>query len=220
MGHDVWVDELRDARGDPGRLAAFLAAGVPDDDFEQAGNAVLAVGAADDGLRARLVGQLRARDWRGDAELADDLEGIETGLVALVVDVFMVSEALDESDGAVAMLELSSGSVGPGEILELGDGPDEHDLADSSRRLPVPGEGSGETYRVMRRFAGTVADDGLRHRLAGSLDGGGAFKRFLGTVERVPGEFTRWHRYREDAGLGQARAWLAEHGCRPDPTCL
>ena len=67
----------------------------------------------------------------------------------------------------------------------------------------------------MERFAATITDVALSEWVADALGGAGAFRRFRSALERYPDEFTRWHRYRDDARLGRARAWLAEHGYEP-----
>jgi hypothetical protein len=89
------------------------------------------------------------------------------------------------------------------------------DTDDESRWLPVAGEGSDAAYRDMEQFTTTVTDRDLAGRLTRSIQGRGAFRRFYDTIASDPGEHTRWQRYSDDARIGRARNWLANHGYQP-----
>jgi hypothetical protein len=67
----------------------------------------------------------------------------------------------------------------------------------------------------MERFVATVDSAGLALRLTEAIRGSGAFRRFNAVLSRHDDDNGRWLRFRDDARLGQARAWLAEHGYRP-----
>jgi Uncharacterised protein family (UPF0158) len=67
----------------------------------------------------------------------------------------------------------------------------------------------------MRHFIATVPDPRLARRLSEAIDGRGAFRRFYDTIATAPAEPTRWQRYNDDARLGRARIWLADHGYQP-----
>lgn len=66
----------------------------------------------------------------------------------------------------------------------------------------------------MQRFVASIEQPDLASRLRAALAGSGAFRRFQSELNRHDDEYTRWHRFRDDARLGQARSWLAEHGNR------
>jgi hypothetical protein len=69
----------------------------------------------------------------------------------------------------------------------------------------------------MQQFIATITDPDLAQRLADAIDGRGAFRRFYNVIATDPSEHTRWQRYSDDARLGRARSWLAEHGYQPAP---
>jgi hypothetical protein len=64
----------------------------------------------------------------------------------------------------------------------------------------------------MQRFAATIEQSDLASRLSDALAGSGAFRRFQTELSRHEDEYTRWHRFRDDARLGRARSWLAAQG--------
>ena len=70
---------------------------------------------------------------------------------------------------------------------------------------------SREQYRWMERFVGSVVDDGLRERLAISIDGKGAFRRFKDELLGYPAERERWFSYRADLLHWRIRGWLEEN---------
>ena len=80
MGHDVWLDSLRGATGNPDALGRLLADNLPTDPLQHIGDAVLAElelsGTDLTDAVDRLVDRLRERQWDGDNELADTLEHV------------------------------------------------------------------------------------------------------------------------------------------------
>ena len=163
---------------------------------------------------------MRERSWDGDEALAD---AIDTALgqraatsTPLDVDLDFIGDALTEPAGSVGYLDLHTGFVTTEAMLDSGDLDDNPDLEDRSRWLPVAGEGSDAPYRVMRRFIATVPDPRLAQQLTDAIDGRGAFRRFYDVIATEPGEHTRWQRYTDDARLGRARSWLADHGYQPE----
>jgi hypothetical protein len=70
-------------------------------------------------------------------------------------------------------------------------------------------------YGDMERFIATIESEPLSNRLRQAISGKAPFKTFLATLQRDDDQFTRWHRHRDDARLGRARHWLAEHGYTP-----
>ena len=224
MGHDQWLNDLRTASTDPAHLVALFNNGVPPDGLQHAGTAALTTtltpGMAT--VITRIVGALRQRNWDGDNDLVVALEhsssGEPSGLVPVAVDLGELAEALDESAGSDAYIDLHTGTVWPAELLDIDQGPDDFDADDDTRWLPVTGQGSGPGWQVMERFITTIDDPNLRQRLERAIVGNGAFRRFMNTLERDPDQLTRWHRYRADAELGRARHWLANHGYQPQPS--
>jgi hypothetical protein len=69
----------------------------------------------------------------------------------------------------------------------------------------------------MRRFVATIQQPDISSRLTNALGGPGAFRRFHTELSRHEREYTRWHRFRDDARLGRARAWLADRGYQSNP---
>ena len=108
--------------------------------------------------------------------------------------------------------------VWPGEIIDLDQGPDDLDPDDASRWLFVGGEGSRLAYADIERFIATVEPDALSAKLREAITGKHPFKAFLAVLQRHDEQFTNWHRHRDDARIGRARQWLAEHGFEPTRT--
>ncbi len=226
MGHDVWLESLRRAAGNPDALDRVLAEDLPTDALQQIGDAVLAVsefaGTDLSGVVDRLVEQLRARRWDGDAELVDALDHVAgrgaSPLRPLPVELDDVGDALRQYAGSANYLDLETGTVWLQSMTDVGVDDDlDVDFEDETRWLFLEGEGSHDAYRDLERFIGTVEDDDLASRLTRAIEGRGAFKRFRAVLERDPLEYTRWHRFDTDARLGHARSWLAAHGYEARP---
>jgi hypothetical protein len=221
VGHDVWLESLRRAAGDPDALGRVLAEDLPPDALQHIGDALLGVieFAGTDLIDAvdRLVDRLHERRWDGDTELAAALEHVlgrhALSLRPLSVELAEVGEALGEQAGTENYLDLHTGTVWFHTMTDFGVADDlDVDFSDETRWLFVAGEGSHEAHRDLQRFIGTVQDEGLATRLNDAIEGRGAFRRFRSVLEHHPAEFTRWHRFDADARLGHARSWLADHG--------
>jgi hypothetical protein len=225
VAHDEWRKQLQIAvtQHDAAAIIELLDEQLPDNGLQHAGDAVLCALAAKPGaaepVATRLIGALRARSWDGDNELADAIEAAlgrrPTTLAALAIDLDLFADALTEPPGSVGYLDLQTGFVITETMLDYGDPDEDTDLDDRSRWLPVPGEGSDEPYRDMRHFIATVPDPHLAQRLNDAIQGRGAFRRFYDIIATAPTEHTRWQRYHDDAQLGHARSWLADHGYQP-----
>lgn len=187
--------------------------------LQLAGDGLLAATAQEipgaDALGRTCAEQLRQRGLAGDAELADALEGRGDDLRPLAVD-------LDELTTILGGDPLHGGgriNLGTGEIWHHSpyDDPvgDDEDLDDRERWLWVEAS-SREGWRDMSEFAETVTDPALADRLQEAIHGARAFRRFRATLDAHPDELTRFHRFSEERRRGRARAWLAEHGLRPD----
>lgn len=224
VSHDRWRDELHEARTDTGRLVALLSRGVPTNGLQLAGSALLAAGPSADfsDVIADLASSLRDRGCLGDVELATALTeraaGRPSSLTALAVDLDDLADLVDAQTSSESYIDLSSGVVWPGEIIDLGQGPDDLDPGDASRWLFVGGEGSQLAYADMERFIATVEPDALSAKLREAITGKHPFKAFLTVLQRHDEQFTSWHRHRDDARIGRARHWLAEHGFEPAHT--
>jgi hypothetical protein len=224
MAHDPWRQQLRVAvaHHDAAAIAQLLDDPLPDDGLQHAGNAVLCALAAEPhtaaAVAARIADALRTRFWDGDEELADAIDAAlgqrPTTLTPLDLDLELFADALTEPAGSVGYLDLNAGIVVTETMLDAD--PDEDiDLDDPNRWLAVPGEGSDDPYRDMQHFIATVTDPRLAQRLTKSIEGRGAFRRFHDVIATAPTEHTRWQRYSDDARLGRARSWLADHGYQP-----
>jgi hypothetical protein len=226
MDHDVWLESLRRAAGDPDALGRVLAKELPANALQQIGDAVLRALELPDTVLSdvvdRLVDRLRERRWDGDEELVDALEHVigrrPSPLKPLPVELADVGEALSEQAGTENYLDLHTGTVWFHTMTDFGVADDlDIDLSDETRWLFLLGEGSQDSYRDMQRFIGTVADDDMATLLTSAIEGRGAFRRFRSVLERDPEQFTRWHCFDADARLGHARSWLADHGYQARP---
>jgi hypothetical protein len=221
VSHDRWRDQLRDASADAPRLAALLSFGVPSDGLQLAGSAVLAAAPSTDlaAVIDDLAAALRQRGWLGDTELAvalsDHADQRASALVPIGVDLDDLADVIDQSPASESCIDLGSGAVWPGELLDLDQGPDDFNPDDSGRWLLVSGEGSTAAYGDMERFIAAVESEALGNRLRQAITGRAPFKAFLATLQRDDDQFTRWHRHRDDARIGRARHWLAERGYSP-----
>ncbi len=224
MSHDRWRDELHEARTHTHRLVALLRRGIPTDGLQLAGSALLAAWPSADfsDVIEDLASSLRDRGCLGDAELATALTeraaGRPSSLTALAIDLDDLADLVDAQPSSESYIDLSSGAVWPGEIIDLGQGPDDLDPGDASRWLFVGGEGSQLAYADMERFIATVEPDALSAKLREAINGKHPFKAFLTVLQRHEDQITSWHRHRDDARIGRARHWLAEHGFEPART--
>ncbi len=73
---------------------------------------------------------------------------------------------------------------------------------------PVP---SREQYRMMERFIETVTNGTLKERLADSIVGKGAFRRFKDIIGRFPEERKRWFAFRDVLLHRHILEWLKQH---------
>ena len=208
------------AGNDGSAVARVLSGGLPYDVLQHAGHAVLRCSSSPAliAVAATLIYSLSQRDWSGDPELIAELEHVRdettSELILLAVDLDEIGEALDQSSASVFYIDLTDGTVWPGELFDVDQGPEDFDPDDSDRWLPVVGDGSRMAYAVMKRFIATIDSHGLAAQLQAEINGSGAFRRFQAVLSRHQDEYTRWHRFRDDDRLGRARACIAEHGYR------
>ena len=198
----------------------------PGDALQLMGDAVLVVARGHDIEPAarRCILELRDRGWDGDDELAAQVEsafgwGPAPLLRSLPVDLAELSEVL-EGDPVMGggRIDLRTGEVWPQPALDYAAETGEDDGEDDvGRWLWVECEGSRGGYRDMELFIDTVEDEILADRLARSIQGRGAFRRFKDVLADRPDALDRWHGFTEDRRRGRARAWLAAEGYTPAP---
>jgi hypothetical protein len=75
--------------------------------------------------------------------------------------------------------------------------------------LAVEPVASREQYRMMERFIETVVHEPLKQKLADSIVGKGAFRRFKDVVARYPTERKRWFAFRDVLLHQYILDWLA-----------
>ena len=183
-------------------------------------------------LAAECVRQLRERDWDGDVELADQLDGqLGVGppslLRPLPIDLEELAAVL-EGDPLTdkARIDLRTGEVWPWSAIEYAvetgdlnaaDFDEDDNSGDPERWLPVDNLGSGDGYRDMLDFIDTVANANLTGRLDAAVRGRGAFRRFKDVLVSWPAERERWYAFSDDRHRGRARAWLTDAGYRTSP---
>jgi len=222
MSRDPWSKQLRIAGADTRSIEDVLTDDIPVDGLQHAGSALLRAEPSDVlfTITRSLIEALGDRDWTGDTELIAELEHhghhTEPDLIALPVPLDELGEALDQSAGIESFIDVTNGAMWPAQLFDVEQGPVDFDPG-SDRWLLVVGLGSQPAYETMRRFVATIQRPDLASRLTDALGGSGAFRRFHTELSRHEREYTRWHRFRDDARLGRARAWLADRGYQSEP---
>src|SRR4051812_28613888 len=106
-----------------------------------------------------------------------------------------------------------------GEVLRIVDGvadPQMHSrIAVDPTYLRIDPVSSREQYRWMERYIPMVEDVELRAKLAVSIDGKGAFRRFKDVLMSYPAERERWFAFRSERLRIFMEAWLNAHALRP-----
>ncbi|WP_214371043.1 hypothetical protein [Pseudonocardia sp. H11422] len=227
MDRREWLRQLRGAvyRGDGAEVVGLLRTDTePLPVWQLIGDgAAIALAQQADGARplaADCVAALRRRDWIGDAELADQIDGLAGSgpmplLRPLAVDLDVLSEIL-EGDPLTAggALDLHTGEVWPRSVIDEGADDEAPDFDDVDRFRWVDGD-SRDGYRDMIEFIDTVPDEGFADRLRVTIRGRGAFRRFADTLGRGrEDELSRWFEFAGERKRGRARAWLADVGYR------
>jgi len=78
----------------------------------------------------------------------------------------------------------------------------------------IPANESGESYRLMEEFIGSVEEERPRDLLSRAIDGKGAFRRFKDTLGEFPTLRERWFRFENERKLEWAREWLESIGLK------
>ncbi len=218
------------ARGDHAELVTVLRRQPwPAHSLQLIGDGLLdAVRAGADGavgLARDCVTDLGERDWEGDRELADALsavigDGPTPVLRPLPVDLEELAMILegDPVQGG-GRVDLRTGEVWPQSAIEYAEEAGEigEDDDDPDRWLWVHCEGSRPGYRDMEWFIADLDDAEFADRLARSISGRGAFRRFKDRLSDRPELMTCWHSFSNDRQRGRARSWLAAEGYTPVP---
>jgi hypothetical protein len=111
-----------------------------------------------------------------------------------------------------------------GEVLRIVDGvadPQMHArISADANYLRIDPVSSREQYRWMERYIPMVEDVELRAKLAVSIDGKGAFRRFKDVLMSYGAERERWFAFRSERLRIFMEAWLNAHALRavPRPT--
>jgi hypothetical protein len=108
-----------------------------------------------------------------------------------------------------------------GEVLRIVDGvadPQMHArISADATYLRIDPVSSREQYRWMERYIPMVDDVELRAKLAVSIDGKGAFRRFKDVLMSFGTERERWFAFRSERLRIFMEAWLNAHALRPVP---
>lgn len=167
-------------------------------------------------LAAGAAAQLEQRGWRGDGELAELLRdraaGQDRGRPAVPAALEELAEILDQDaySGLSGRLNLDSGEVVPGAILEMD--PDFADEVEDGAWLSVPAEGSRAPWQAMALFA-ELQEPRLRRRLLAAIEGRGAFRRFREVIHDEPEPLVQsWYQFSAERAAGRAVEWLAGMG--------
>ena len=210
--------------GDGQRVVVALSRGPWGDLLQRAGDGLLValVQGVEEApeLTRRCVMQLRARAWEGDDELACQLEAAlgdrpAPMLRPLPVDLEELAGILegDLAHGG-GRIDLHTGEVWPQAAIDYAreQGEQDPDEEDPDRWLAVWCEGSRDAYRDMEDFIDALDDENLAERLAITISGRGAFRRFKDALGRRLGDLEAWYGFSDERQRGRARAWLAAAG--------
>jgi len=108
-----------------------------------------------------------------------------------------------------------------GEVLRIVDGvadPQMHArIAADANYLRIDPVSSREQYRWMERYIPMVEDAELRAKLAASIDGKGAFRRFKDVLMSYATERERWFAFRSERLRIFMEAWLNAHALHAVP---
>jgi len=222
------LTELRSlvGRGDGDGLVTALSRGPwPSDSLQLIGDGLsVAVRSRVDGsaeLARQCVARLRERDWDGDRDLVEVLEGaLGTGptpmLRPLGVDLEELAMILegDPVHGG-GRIDLTTGEVWPQSALDYAEEIGEEDEDDPDRWLWVDCEGSRDAYQDMVWFIEELDEPNLADRLDRAISGRGAFRRFKDALSDRPELMTKWFAFSDDRQRGRVRRWLAAEGYAP-----
>jgi Uncharacterised protein family (UPF0158) len=153
-------------------------------------------------------------------------------VVAVIVQIQAVMEAIDLPEEMEAFLDLETGEVlvmtdEERDLLEEGNSREEEalempdwekksigklrEILKSGRALALPAKFDFHEWDVMKRFAALVEDPDESIALLEAIHGTGAFRMFRETTTRL-GLREAWFEYRDQALREMAKEWLEQHG--------
>jgi hypothetical protein len=139
-------------------------------------------------------------------------------------DIDFITEVMNsrQGEGLFGYLDKATGKVLIDSVNDpigcFSDGSKEEldglDLEQDDRYIPIPKEGSYDSYQDMVDFIATVKDDHLVDLLAVAIQGKGAFRQFKDVLRQAEdgSELERWYRFSNQREYDRAIAWLAEVG--------
>ena len=139
-------------------------------------------------------------------------------------DISLITETMKSRDGEgiYGYIDRETGEVligcqdAPLEILlnEEDENYEELEAEFDLRYLPIPQEGSRDSYQDMVDFIETVADERLRDLLEVAIQGRGAFGHFKDVLRRLEyeSERDRWFAFSEKCEYGRVVEWLIAEG--------
>ena len=208
LDHDIWPADALQLLGE----AVLVAAGEQADRVRSSGR--------------RCAARLRARDWEGDSELADQIAsalglGPPPVLRPLAVDLEELAGVLegDHRLNGGGRIDVRTGEVWALAAVEYAEevGELDSDEVDDQGWLEVVCEGSRAAYRDMEMFIDRLDDVRVADRLGRSIQGRGAFRRFKDVLAGAPELLEGWYGFSDDRRRGRARAWLAVQGYSATP---
>ncbi|MEG4811830.1 UPF0158 family protein [Microcoleus sp. F8-D3] len=139
-------------------------------------------------------------------------------------DISLITETMKSRDGEgiYGYIDRETGEVligcqdAPLEIIpnEEDENYEEVEAEFDLRYLPIPQEGSSDSYQDMVDFIETVADERLRDLLGVAIQGRGAFGRFKDVLRRseYESERNRWFAFSEKCEYDRVVKWLTAKG--------
>lgn len=177
-------------------------------------------------LLVAIAGRLHERGWRGDHDLAQDIEaelsGADSQLRPLQVDLADLVQIMSSGGDfrSEGRLNLDTGEISCyqpfGDRLAAFDDEDDEDEdpAEAWTNVAFIESGGRDGWYDMSDFAELQHDPNIANRLARAIEGKGAFRRFRDAVDQLD-LADRWIAFSHDRELGRARRFLAEEGVRP-----
>src|SRR5436309_4893450 len=203
-----WLAQMRAAvyRGDGAAVVGLLGQnGLPENVLQLVGEGLLAAvaqgveGAPD--FVTFAVKRLRDRDWYGDGELADHLEGL-VGTAAMP-ELRPLGVDLDELAGilegdplqGIGGIDIETGEVWPNAELQYAETVGE---LEPERWLSVAPEGTQAGYHDMQLFIAAQTNPDLRDRLQAAIESQDPFGRFEEVLADQADVIDHWHAFSED----------------------
>lgn len=139
-------------------------------------------------------------------------------------DIFFISQIMKSQDGEeiCGYIDRETGEVAIGSYNDLweiipheeDENYEELEAEFEIRYLPIPRQGSRDSYQDMVDFIETVVDEQLRDLLGVAIQGRGAFGRFKDVLRRLEyeSERQRWFAFSEQCEYDRVVEWLTAEG--------